>query len=119
VGGFGPHNKAGHKRLNTFLRVRLSGGHIGGLDQWDNDLFSRLYLDSFYYSVFNINRGVTKRCRLSWLTSSAHVYEPKCGGGGVLRGPSQRKDIYIEHRAGKAPRLASWRKMTQPGEFCW
>jgi hypothetical protein len=24
-----------------------------------------------------------------------------------------------EHRAGKAVRLASWRKMTQPGEFCW
>jgi hypothetical protein len=27
--------------------------------------------------------GVTKRCRLSWLTNSALVYEPKCGGGGV------------------------------------
>ncbi len=24
-------------------------------------------------------RGVTKRCRLSWLTNSALVYEPKCG----------------------------------------
>jgi hypothetical protein len=32
---------------------------------------------------------------------------------------TQRKDIYIEHRAGTAARLASWRKMTQPGEFCW
>ncbi len=32
---------------------------------------------------------------------------------------SQRKDRHIEHRAGKAPCLASWRKMTQPGEFCW
>jgi hypothetical protein len=30
-----------------------------------------------------------------------------------------RKDIYIEQRAGKAARLASCRKMTQPGEFCW
>jgi hypothetical protein len=30
----------------------------------------------------------------------------------------QRKDI-VEHRAGKVARLASWRKMTQPGEFCW
>jgi hypothetical protein len=30
-----------------------------------------------------------------------------------------REDIYIEHRAGKVARLASWRKMTQPGEFCW
>jgi hypothetical protein len=29
-------------------------------------------------------QGVTKRCRLSWLTNSALVYEPKCweGGGG-------------------------------------
>jgi hypothetical protein len=26
--------------------------------------------------------GVTKRCRLSWLTKSAFVYEPKCGGEG-------------------------------------
>jgi hypothetical protein len=28
-------------------------------------------------------QGVTKRCRLSWLTNSALAYhEPKCGGGG-------------------------------------
>ncbi len=27
-------------------------------------------------------QGVKKRCRLSWLTNSALVYEPKCGGGG-------------------------------------
>jgi hypothetical protein len=25
-------------------------------------------------------QGVTKRCHLSWLTNSALVYEPKCGG---------------------------------------
>ncbi len=30
---------------------------------------------------------------------------------------NQRKDIYIEHRAGKAALLASWRKMTHPDEF--
>ncbi len=29
-------------------------------------------------------QGVTKRCRLSWLTNRALGYEPKCGGGGVL-----------------------------------
>ncbi len=28
-------------------------------------------------------QGVTNRCRLSWLTNSALIYEPKCGGGGV------------------------------------
>ncbi len=32
-------------------------------------------------------------------------------------GRTQRKDIYIEHRAGKAARLASWRKMTQMASF--
>jgi hypothetical protein len=39
------------------------------------------------------------------------------GMGGGRR--YQRKDIYMEHRAGKAALLASWRKMTQPSEFCW
>jgi hypothetical protein len=34
------------------------------------------------------DQGVTKRCPLSWLTNSVLVYEPKCGGGGGLRGPS-------------------------------
>jgi hypothetical protein len=35
-------------------------------------------------------QGVTKRCRLSWLTNSALVCEPKWGvGGGGLRGLSQ------------------------------
>ncbi len=29
-----------------------------------------------------LRQGVKKRCRLSWLTNSALVYEPKCGGGG-------------------------------------
>ncbi len=32
--------------------------------------------------------GFTKRCCLSLLSNSAHVYEPKCGGGG-LGGHSQ------------------------------
>ncbi len=30
--------------------------------------------------------GVTKRCRLSWLTNSVLVYEPKCGGRGGIAG---------------------------------
>jgi hypothetical protein len=33
------------------------------------------------------NQGVTKRCRLSWLTKSDLVYEPKCGGGERIAGP--------------------------------
>jgi hypothetical protein len=36
-----------------------------------------------------ISQGVTKRCRLSWLTNSAFVYQPKCEGRGELRGLSQ------------------------------
>ncbi len=31
-------------------------------------------------------RGVTKRCRPSWLTNSALGYEPKCGGRGGVAG---------------------------------
>ncbi len=31
-------------------------------------------------------QAVTKRCRLSWLTKSALVYEPKCGGREVFAG---------------------------------
>jgi hypothetical protein len=31
----------------------------------------------------SLPQGVTKRCRLSWLTNSALVYEPNCGERGV------------------------------------
>jgi hypothetical protein len=30
--------------------------------------------------------GVTKRCRLSWLTNTALVYKPKCVGRGSVAG---------------------------------
>ncbi len=30
--------------------------------------------------IYRAWQEVTKRCRLSWLTNSALVYEPKCGG---------------------------------------
>jgi hypothetical protein len=36
-----------------------------------------------------ILRGWSKKCRLSWLTNSALVFQPKCGGGVGLRGLSQ------------------------------
>jgi hypothetical protein len=32
----------------------------------------------------DITQEVTMRCRLSWLTTSALVYEPKCGGRGEV-----------------------------------
>jgi hypothetical protein len=34
------------------------------------------------------DQGFTKRCRLSWVTNSALVYEPKCGGGNRVCGVS-------------------------------
>ncbi len=33
-----------------------------------------------------MSQGVAKRCRLSWLTNSALVYEPKCRGRGGVAG---------------------------------
>jgi hypothetical protein len=36
--------------------------------------------------IQNGNQGVTKGCRLSWLTNSVLVYEPKCGGEGGVAG---------------------------------
>ncbi len=36
--------------------------------------------------TFTSPQEVTKRCRLSWLTNSALVYEPICGGRGGLAG---------------------------------
>jgi hypothetical protein len=35
-----------------------------------------------YLCMLTTAQGVTQRCRLSWLTNSALIYEPKCGGGG-------------------------------------
>jgi hypothetical protein len=46
---------------------------------------------SFYFT-----HGATKRCRLSWLTNSAHVYEPKFGGDGEFQGLSQEVQLYTE-----------------------
>jgi hypothetical protein len=43
----------------------------------------RAYSILYYLFTFLLaEQGVTKRCRLTWLTNSALVYDPKCGGGG-------------------------------------
>ncbi len=42
------------------------------------------------------SQGVTKRCRLSWLTNSARVYEPKCGGGGVVGSKAMSTGVHME-----------------------
>jgi hypothetical protein len=41
-----------------------------------------------FLPLLSLPQRVTKRCRLSWLTKSALVYEPNCAGGGGLRGLS-------------------------------
>jgi hypothetical protein len=50
---------------------------------------------SWSFSISSVSlrwsRGSTKRCRLSWLTNSALVYKPKCGGeGGGGGGPGSQ-----------------------------
>ncbi len=51
------------------------------------------------FSLFLIKKadGVIKRCRLSWLTNGALVYEPKCGVRvGELRGFSQNEYSFTQ-----------------------
>jgi hypothetical protein len=49
------------------------------------------------YRMFATGRGVTKRCRLSWLTNSALVYhEPKCGGVGVVGSQPMSTAVHME-----------------------
>jgi hypothetical protein len=40
-------------------------------------------------TMISVNQGVRKICRLSLLTNSALVYEPKCGGRGGVVGSQQ------------------------------
>jgi hypothetical protein len=40
--------------------------------------------------------GVTKRCRLSWLTYSALVYESKCWGRGVAGFQPMSTAVHME-----------------------
>ncbi len=54
-----------------------------------NELRHTLMTRGLHYT-----QGVTKRCRLSWLTNSALVYEPICGMKGELRGLRQWAQLY-------------------------
>ena len=45
------------------------------------------------WSLHTVFQGVTKRCRLSWLTNSALVYEPNAGGGGVAGSQTMSTDV--------------------------
>ncbi len=46
------------------------------------------------FLIKELQQGVTKKCRLSWLTNSALVYEPKCGGWGRVAGPQPMIDFF-------------------------
>jgi hypothetical protein len=56
-----------------------------------------LTLTSYLFPYVHCYQAVTKSCRLSWLTNSALVYEPKSvGEGGKLLGLSHRVKLYTE-----------------------
>ncbi len=52
-------------------------------------------MSSLSFGSEGYRHGVTKRCRLSWLTNSALVYEPKCEGSGGVGGVSAN-ELYTE-----------------------
>jgi hypothetical protein len=55
------------------------------LNRWGLSLSSTLCAQAHRTVQYMYLRG-HKRCRLSWLTNSALVYEPICGGGGGVGG---------------------------------
>jgi hypothetical protein len=53
----------------------------------------------YLYKIKTKYQGVTKRCRLSWMTNSALVYEPKCRGvegGGVAGSQPMGTAVHME-----------------------
>jgi hypothetical protein len=60
-------------------------------------VFLTYLLTYLFTNLLTIYQGVTKRCRLSWLTNSALVYEPKCGGGeGVAGSQPMSAAVHME-----------------------
>jgi hypothetical protein len=65
---------------------------IAGLSRTEDIMRSYMLLGTLNLHITDtINKnmycqGVTKRCRLSWLTNTAIVYEPKCGERGRVTG---------------------------------
>ncbi len=48
----------------------------------------------------HLNQGVTKSCRLFWLTNIANIYEPKCGWRGEVAG-SQLMNTAVHRSSNK------------------
>ncbi len=54
-----------------------------------------------YGTNMYVSQRVIERCRLPWLTKSALVYEPKCGGRGVVAGSQPMSTaVYITRHDG-------------------
>ncbi len=69
--------------------------------------------------VLKLYHGVRKICRLSWLTNSALVFEPKCGGG--VAG-SKPMSIAVHRKPNKLSRFNSifniWQPRSLPSDKC-
>jgi hypothetical protein len=93
-----PRNR--HPPGDSVLRVRehlLPDGHVAL-----GDAGQRRSCRHLWQQDTRSVQGVTMRCRLSGLTNSTLVYEPKpkCGGEGVVVVGSQHKVvIYIKHHS--------------------
>jgi hypothetical protein len=64
-------------------RQRILGKYM--IDwQWSHPHGCILYIVTYWNTEPSkgVGQGFTKGCRLHWLTNSALVYEPKCGGWG-------------------------------------
>ncbi len=67
--------------LSKHLKINADPGSLKCAKQTRNKIQVYLFNDWQYFS-----QGVTRRCRLSWLTNSALTYESKCGGKGGSSG---------------------------------
>ncbi len=62
-------------------------------------LSSLLFGQEQEYDDNSLLPRATKRRRLSWLTNSALVYEPKCGGWGVARSQPMSTALLMEPKS--------------------
>ncbi len=101
--------------------MTLSSEFIGYLCRATS--FSRIFLfgnkcDLQHLRTVRKTQRVTKRCRLSWRTNSALVYEPKCGRGGRVVAGSQPMS---KANFGDVTPYLTYRKpirtLTKPSEF--
>ncbi len=69
--------------FETFVEVQCVAGPECGRGLQPLHAYHRYHREELQY----YRQGVTKRCRLSWLTNSAILYEPKCVGRGGVAWP--------------------------------